>query len=326
MASFGHDDDYRLTDLDVADGGTVIQDLEYGYDGRNDVTSVTDAGQDPADGWTYVYDELARVTQGVSAALGTFDYTCDGVGNRLTRTVTRGGAVVKTHAHSGTSNRPATVAGGGTTRTFGYDAAGNVTSDDEPGGAGMRTLSYNAAGRLASVSGSASLAAIRNARGLRVKRTKSGTTTRYAYDLSGELIAEHVGGSATRESIQAAGPALALGADPAGAPGALTYIHADHLGRPRLMSDRGQRWPWKPRMSTFGEEPVELGNRPSGRVRRAARAEGRTGWHGPGMRTYSGRPSAKARIPPCSRSSRSAARASTTSSPWTSTSRATAWW
>jgi YD repeat-containing protein len=38
-----YDADYRLTDLDVAGGGTTIQDLAYGYDGRDDVTSITDA-------------------------------------------------------------------------------------------------------------------------------------------------------------------------------------------------------------------------------------------------------------------------------------------
>ncbi|MEX2648141.1 MAG: hypothetical protein WD673_03910, partial [Alphaproteobacteria bacterium] len=41
-ATLGYDQDYRLSDLDTVSGPTVIQDLAYGYNGRDDATTITD--------------------------------------------------------------------------------------------------------------------------------------------------------------------------------------------------------------------------------------------------------------------------------------------
>jgi YD repeat-containing protein len=67
-ASLAHDGDYRLTDLDVADGVTA---------GRSR---------------TFVYDDLARLVE-AEGAYGPIAYAYDEVGNRTSRTVMVGRAV-----------------------------------------------------------------------------------------------------------------------------------------------------------------------------------------------------------------------------------------
>jgi RHS repeat-associated protein len=263
-----YDQDYRLTELDTNAGAgvSVVQDLTYGYDGRNDVTSITD-NLTPGRSRTFVYDELSRLTRAASpGSYGTIDYGYDAVGNRTSRTVTSGGAVVKTYGYDAASNRLLTIteAGGGSTRTFGYDAAGNVTSDAETGQA-TKTLAYNAAGRLAGVTvGSApgvTSGYLMNARGERVWKDPdtavSGNSIRYHYDTSGRLLAERfagTGGTVEREYVWLNDVPLARFSDSVASPTIPRYLHPDHLGTVERVSHHSTKAVvWDRVAGPFGE-------------------------------------------------------------------------
>jgi YD repeat-containing protein len=79
-----YDLDYRLTNQTAA-GTNPVQNLTYGYNSANDVLTVTD-GVTAANSQTFGYDALDRLTS-AAGAYGTFGWTYDKVGNRLTQTL-----------------------------------------------------------------------------------------------------------------------------------------------------------------------------------------------------------------------------------------------
>jgi RHS repeat-associated protein len=261
-AVYAHDEDYRLTGLDVADGATVIQDLAYGYDGRDDITSITD-NETPARTQAFAYDALARLIE-ADGAYGLIEYEYDAVGNRTLRRVTTGGAVEKTYAYDSVSNRLETETRPGAVRAFTYDEAGNVVEDDQGGAEPTFTLHYNDAGRLVQVDEDATPTTeyALNAFGERVVKQPYGTpasATHYHYALDGTLLAEsEADGDASVEyivlpGVGAAGLPLALVPDPQGDPDELAYIHADHLGSAQAITDAGQAIDWDLVAGPFGE-------------------------------------------------------------------------
>ena len=83
---------------------------------------------------------------------GSIGYTYDGVGNRTAQALNPGtGLLTDSYSYLTTTNRLQSVAlGAGGTRSFTYDAAGNVTYDNRSGqGFGY---AYDNAGRMASFS------------------------------------------------------------------------------------------------------------------------------------------------------------------------------
>jgi RHS repeat-associated protein len=111
---------------------------------------------------------------------------------------------------------------------YGYDAAGDVTSD------GPHTYTYDAEGRITTVSGSgASAAYVYNAEGQRVRRTNSGVSVDYLYDLAGHAITElNSSGGWNRGEVYAGGMHVATYM---GGTGGTTYFtHSDWLGTERV--------------------------------------------------------------------------------------------
>jgi RHS repeat-associated protein len=146
-----------------------------------------------------------------------------------------------TYTTATTSNRLLGVTGA-VSRTYSYDAAGNVTGD------GTRNFTYNDAGRMTSVSGAASASYLHNALGQRVKKVHGGTTVYFVYDEAGHLVGEYTStGALVQETIWLEDIPVAT-LRPNGSGGIqIYYVHTDHLNTPRRVSrpsDNAIVWRW----------------------------------------------------------------------------------
>jgi RHS repeat-associated protein len=192
-------------------------DQSFGYDENSRLTSITTS----ASSWSIAYDPNGNRTS-VNLNGSSSDYTTEAMSNRLT-----------------SITNPA--------RTFGYDNAGNTTSDS----AGY-TATYGLNGSIASitkagVTGSYDYDAQRR----RIRKvTSTGETVIFVYDLEGQLLGEYdQSGKALREYVWLDNiPVAMFMPDPANAsnPPLVYYIHADHLNAPRIVVDQSgaKRWRW----------------------------------------------------------------------------------
>src|SRR5208337_4571489 len=94
------------TNIADALSSTKLQDLSYAYDNANNVKSVTDA-VNAANSQTLTYDSINRLISAASGTggYGTFSWTYDKVGNRLTQVQ---GSTTTTYTYATGSNRLAT--------------------------------------------------------------------------------------------------------------------------------------------------------------------------------------------------------------------------
>ena len=142
--------------------------------------------------------------------------------------------------------------------TITLDAAGNTLSD------GVFTYNYNQDGHLSQVLSDGNVLATYTYNHLRQrtrkavntlhKRTgkiKGTTTTVQHHDLAGNLIVETTSsGSLIRAYVWADGQPIALVS--AGVPESLVYLHADHLGTPRLGTNGSGNVVWSWAGEAFG--------------------------------------------------------------------------
>ena len=145
------DTDYRITGIDVSDGTSSVQNLSYQYDRFNNIT-ILDNNLNSTYSQGFFYDNLHRLTE-ASGGYGQCSFTYDAVGNRTQKqTVLSGNTETEIYAYPppGSGNRLLSVDDGATTRSFSYDAAGNVTNDDKGTGTDV-TLEFNNNNRLTSV-------------------------------------------------------------------------------------------------------------------------------------------------------------------------------
>ncbi len=205
-----YDQDSRLTAIHTANGGTVIQDLDYTYDAANNITAITDT-LTSARTQTFGYDLVHRLTS-ATGLYGTMGYTYDAVGNRVTRT--QGGST-ETLAYAAGSNQLLSVADGTTTRTFSHTPNGQTTTDHRGVGE-VYDLLYNHQNRLHEVKKN-SLADTQytyNALGQRVLKDTVAPTAvdlHFLYDQDGHLLTESTStGAITREYIHLDGLPLAV--------------------------------------------------------------------------------------------------------------------
>ncbi|MGB5687122.1 MAG: DUF6531 domain-containing protein, partial [Candidatus Electrothrix sp.] len=125
-------------------------------------------------------------------------------------------------------------------RSYVHDNSGRITSD------GVYTYSYNPLGRLIKVEQGATTVAeyaydpfVR-----RNKKTVSGTTTHFHYDLQGRLIAETSGdGTALRDYVYQNGNLVALKLH--GTQAGVYYVISDHLGTPQQIVNSAGTVVWK---------------------------------------------------------------------------------
>ena len=210
VLDLSYDQDYRLTAIHTANGGTVIQNLSYTHDAADNITAITDS-LTPARNQTFGYNALHNLTS-ATGLYGTLGYTYDAVGNRLTRTL---GGTTETLTYAAGSNRLLSVADGSTTRTLTHTPNGQTTTDNRGVGE-VYDLLYNHQNRLNEVRKN-SVADTRytyNALGQRVLKDTVAPATvdiHFLYDQDGQLLTESTtAGTITREYIQLEGLPLAI--------------------------------------------------------------------------------------------------------------------
>jgi RHS repeat-associated protein len=206
-----YDDAGRLTTLDDA-----RHDLGFDYDSLGQLTDFTKSGSAPLPATQYFsYDENGN-RESITENGTPYSYTNVAYSNRLTSTT------------------------GPTAKSLTYDGAGNVTSD------GIHSYAYDDRSRLVSVD-SGAVTYQHNGQGQRVKKDDGTTVTLFAYDETGHLVGEYDGsGNPIQETVwfNGAPVAVLIGSNE-------YYIHTDHLGTPRLITD-GNTIIWRWESDPFG--------------------------------------------------------------------------
>jgi RHS repeat-associated protein len=223
----------------------------WSYDNVGSVIQMADNLTTPPR--SYAYDPLDRLTT-ASDPYGTYSWTYDGNGNRLTQQANNVATMYTYQA-----NRLATVAGA-TTRSYSYDAAGNPTGD------GTQSYVYDGNGRLVKLFNSGTLSAeyVYDGKGRRVikkrytytivkkKPVTTITTTVYHYDFSGKLIGETDGaGAFQKDYVYLENQPLAMVTKMWPGESASWYSN-DQVGLPRLMTDASGGVAWHIDFDPFG--------------------------------------------------------------------------
>jgi RHS repeat-associated protein len=269
------DFDYRMTNL-ADNGAAALQNLSYGYDGANNVASVTD-GITSTNNQNLGYDSLNRL---VSAAggNGSNGYTYDSVGNRLSQNTAGSPA---TFSYTARSNQLASWNAGGSPQAVSYTKAGNISA------LAGTIFAYNQANRLATVTVSGNPAAQYTYDGFGHRLVRVGAITAatfYQYGRDGHLLEETDGqGNPLADYIYLEGLPVATLSP---ATGQLYFLHGDRLGTPQLATDAEQNTVWLANYGPF----AEMSTVPSGIVQNL-RLPGQefdieTGFYHNGFRDY----------------------------------------
>ncbi len=243
LVGYEYDLDGRLTNItDVA----LFR--SYTYDVVNRITGLSD---DYANiNQTFTYDRADRLTE-QDLGEDKWQYTYDKNGNRTLQRENNASTDIPIMLGS---NRLANVI---------YDASGRTLDD------GLRQYGYNSAGRIADITH----AGIRqtneyNGLGQRVKKSNGTDTTIFNYDEQGKLIGEYTADNELiREYVYLGSQPIALISRQR--PGEVLYIHSDHLGTPRAVTDKAGQMLWQWEGDAFGTtapqiEAVELPLRMAG--------------------------------------------------------------
>ena len=242
--------------------GSVFRDVTY--DAADRIISFThlsanDGIPQPALDQSFGYDENDRITQ-VTTVASSWSITYDPNGNRTGVSLNGNPSVYNVEA---TSNRLTSITN--PARSFGYDNAGNTTSDNP-----NYTAIYGLSGSLASITRAGVTGTYTyDADKRRIRKVTSAganSTIIFVYGLNGELLGEYdQAGQALREYVWLDDIPVAMftpdPANPSGAP-LVFYIHADHLNAPRIVVDMNNAIHWRWFAEPFGTTAPEVN--PSG--------------------------------------------------------------
>lgn len=241
--------------------GPVVRDITYdaadritGYTHYDAVTAAPQTGLNQSFG----YDENGRLTTiSMNATSWTINY--DANGNRTSVSLNGSPSTYTTPA---TSNKLASITS--PARSFGYDSAGNTTSDST-----SYTATYDAANRLATLAKAGVTTTYSyNGFGQRVRKFSSSgaaSTVIFVYDQEGHLLGEYDNtGKAIREYVWLGDTLIAMFVPDAVAtnPPIVYYAFSDHLGTPRVMVDKNNAVRWRWMAEPFGATAPETN--PSG--------------------------------------------------------------
>lgn len=225
--TLSYDTDGRLTGVAVPG----VQSLGLSYDAANRINGLTD-GIDSVMTQDVGYDAMSRLTSIYSAADNeAFQY--DANGNRTNQVLNGTSATVTPN----TGNNQISSLSGGSNVSYGYDAKGNLTTVS-----GTPTFTYDAFNRLASASGSTYYV---GPEGQRLRKTVSGTSTYFAPDSAGPLMAESQGGGWS-DYLWLNGRLIGRING-----GQVLAIHDDQVGRPEVMTDPSRAIVWRARNFAF---------------------------------------------------------------------------
>ena len=199
----------------------------------------------PRDNQAFTYDALNRLLN-ANTIYGTFDYTYDDVGNRLTRPH-NGQADAYTY-QAGTSRLEQIT--GVNQVAFGYDANGNITGIDD------KTFEYNQNNGVVRVDGSSGTLGeyTYNGFGQREIKEVDGVTTIFHYDFDGNIIAESESDSTMRVEYLYVDQSRMAMVD--SNTGDLYTYNNNYLGTPILMTDDTGTVVWEADYKPFGEAAV----------------------------------------------------------------------
>lgn len=254
-----YDGDYRLTNITVSGG---IMNWTYGYNPDGTISGITD-GNTSSLSQAFTYDGLDRLTAATqSGGYGAQSYgylnpatQVDMDGNRA-QMVNAG--VSTSYLYRGLNDGSGNPASNGltsdttgtTTHDFTYNADGDTLTD------GSHTHAYDVLDVMNQVklTSNGSVLGSYNYNGLfqRVEKVVGSTTTLFAYDESGHLIAE-LNGSGTLLRMHAYLGDRPIAFWPSGGVStAVDYIHTDQLGTPRFMTSATGALAWYWRSDPFG--------------------------------------------------------------------------
>jgi RHS repeat-associated protein len=250
----------RTYDLDGRNQSVTLasQTRTYGFDDASRITSFVDKlGAMTTQSATVGYDELDRLKSAEQTGALAFNqlFGYDLIGNRTSQTIA---GTASTLTYATTSNRLAGISGGQTV-SFGYDSAGNVTSD------GSYTYIYSGRNRLTEVkAGGATVASYKhNAFGERVGKTAGGQTKLFVYDEGGRLLGEYEeNGNLIQETVWADDTPVATLRPKVGGGVTVYNVWADHIDTPRAIttSDTAGTTVWTWSSDPFGATlPQESG-------------------------------------------------------------------
>jgi RHS repeat-associated protein len=229
-----YDLQYRITGIQTP----AIQGLAFGHDPNGNVTAITNS-MDASRNKAFDYDALDRLAT-ASGPWGALGWTYDRVGNRLTQTAPEGGS---TYAYQAGTNHLSSVSGP-SPLSFGYDANGNTATEN------ARSFTYNQNNRLIQAAEGTLLGEyVYDAEEHRVVKTVGGEATVFHHDSSGQLLGEATSaGAAVVDYIYLDGEPLAKAVA-----ASLSFIHADHLGTPQVMTDGAGGRIWEIEARPFGD-------------------------------------------------------------------------
>lgn len=226
-----YDQDGRI--IQITSGGALAR--VYGYDATNRLTSLLDSKAGVND--RYGYDAVGRLVSQLGGAFSV-SYRYDSLGNRTQMQRSGQSASVTTrYDYDPASNRLLSETTNGTARNYAYLPSGQLS------GNGAATYSYNDDGRLIDVGGQRPLHNDYNALGQRVRKVGQGVLV-FAYDEAGHLLGEYTpGGVMVREYIWLGNRLVGMLSQQGKH---VLYVHTDHLGTPRAVSDGSTvLWRWE---------------------------------------------------------------------------------
>jgi RHS repeat-associated protein len=237
-----YDANYRLTDLT-----SPAFSLHVARDVMGNLTAMGNSpGANPATE-RYTYDALNRLT-GITEADGSSleSVTYNKTGDRSSKS----GSGLATGTYSYNPGTHQLVATGNQARTV--DADGNTTGLTQAGS--TYSLGYNDRNRLATVqTGTTTVGTYTyNALGQRIQKVTSIGAERFDYDEASQLLAE--AGTTNRDNVWMDGIPVAT-IDTQSGTSTISYVTADQLGTPRVISDAAgtTKWSWPYAGNAWGE-------------------------------------------------------------------------
>ncbi len=197
-----HTLDYELDVLGVYNGATSVINRAHTRADRLNLTNIFD-NVAAANNQVCAYGPANRL-QNADGPWGKRTFYYDGVGNRTTEIATPPASTVATTdtlGYAPTNNRVSQIVrGGSTVRSFTYDGAGNLLTDNGLGG--NKTYTYNRRNRLSGATvGALTYGYTYNAmEQLAIRQATNATpvtTTHFIHNIFGNVIAETAGGGAT---------------------------------------------------------------------------------------------------------------------------------
>jgi RHS repeat-associated protein len=261
VATYGVDTDYHVTSVNLAPAsGPALINRTLAWTGE-ELNSITDAVT-PANSETFTYTPSHRLAT-ANGAYGSLAWTYDAVGNRATQVVA---SATQTYAYPPTSNQLASITQtGATTRSFGYDASGNRSSDTV--GPTVLNAQYDGHGHLMTFQTGSTTDGTYAYDGFSrlVQRVVSSGgpagTTQFLYDEAGHIVVEtDAAGNSLREYIWLDDMPVAIIRQVNTASPVLYYVHADHLDRPIMVTDGAGAIAWQAVWTPFGAPQAITGS------------------------------------------------------------------